>query len=88
MPSPPAAMFNLFGADPGEAMADRILAGEGGVAADRVEVAALSEAQVNQLLERLDEDRDDAISAAEAEAAMERRAERGGPGHHRHGPRF
>lgn len=88
---PAQSGFDVFSANPAEGMAVRILALNGATAAGRVEVAVLSEAQVNMLLTRLDADRDDAISAAEAEAPMGRHAEHGdhdGKDGHRRGPRF
>ncbi len=83
----PNPVFDVFTVNPAEGMADRMIAMHGGTAEGRVAVSVLSEAQVNRLLTRLDTDRDDAISAAEAEARMDRHGGRGGPDGHRRGPR-
>lgn len=85
----PAAnpVLDVFSASPAEAMADRMIAMNGGTAEGRVDMATLSEAQVNRLLTRLDADHDDAISAAEAEAPMGRHAGHDGEGRRR-GSRF
>lgn len=80
---------NVFAADPAEAMADRTLAMNGGTAAGAVSVATLAEQQVNMLLTRLDADRNDALSLAEAEDGPHgRRADREGRGGPDGRPRF
>lgn len=76
----PSALINVFGADPAEEMADRILASFGATAAGEVAVDAMAAEKVNALLTRLDEDRDDALSQAEAEAEKSSRG-RHGDGH-------
>ena len=85
-PGPPRP-FDVFTVNPAEDMADRMIALHGGTAAGRVELTALSETQVNMLLTRVDTDRDDAISTAEAEAQAAHRGGHGGPEGHRRGPR-
>ena len=86
-PAPPQRMFDVFSADPGEEMADRLLAMLGATEAGQVDVAALADRRVNMLLAFADEDRDAAISTAEAEAMQERRGGwRSGHRDHRGGP--
>lgn len=86
-PAPPGRMFEVFSADPAERMADRLLALMGATEAGQVELTALADRRVNMLLARADEDRDAAISTAEAEAMQERRGgwrgRHGGGDHHR-----
>ena len=72
-PAPPQRMFDVFSADPGEEMADRLLAMMGATEAGQVDLAALADRRVNMLLAFSDEDRDAAISTAEAEAMQARR---------------
>lgn len=83
----PHPVFDVFAVNPAEGMADRMIATLGGTAAGQIAVTALSEAQVNMLLARMDTDRDDGISTAESEVRMDHRGGRGGPDDHRHGPR-
>ena len=66
----PAArrLLDLFGADPAEAFADRMLALMGATEAGQVTVADLAGQRVNFLLAFADTDRDAAISQAEADA--------------------
>ena len=59
-------------------MADRLLALMGGTEAGRVEVAALADRRVNQLLAFADTDRDAAISQAEADAMQDQPTRRTG----------
>ncbi len=60
-------------------MADRMLATHDATAAGAVALTVFSEQQVNMLMARPDDDRDDALSQAEVEAdeATSRRAGRG-----------
>jgi hypothetical protein len=85
MPSPHGGFFDVFGADPAEAMADRTLALMGATETGRVEIVALADRRVNTLLAYVDTDRDAAVSQEEAEAVQSRRGRHdehghGGPG--------
>ncbi len=80
-------LWNAFGRAPGEEMADRLIATLGGTAQGQVASEAVTAHLVNGLLARLDTDRDDAISQAEAEAPMQRRAGRDGGDGPRSAPR-
>jgi hypothetical protein len=85
-PAAPGRMIDVFSADPAERMADRLLALMGATEAGRVELAALADRRVNMLLAMADEDRDAAISQAEADASNARRADwRGRHGERHHG---
>ena len=85
-PAPPdLALMDVFGPNPAELRADRILAFMGAAESGRFEVGALAERRVNALLARLDRDRDGAISEAEA-AKPSHEGPRGGREHGR-GPR-
>jgi Ca2+-binding EF-hand superfamily protein len=65
----PAPLGDVFGGDPAEDMADHILARFGATTAGEVSVEVMATEKVNTLLTRLDENRDDALSQAEADAA-------------------
>ncbi|HET9068286.1 MAG TPA: hypothetical protein VFN28_06550 [Amaricoccus sp.] len=93
MPAP--RFLDLFGPNPGEAFADRVLALAGATEAGEISVADLAGQRVNFLLAFADTDRDAAISQAEADAmgkhggrrghfhrGMERGGDRGGQGDH------
>ena len=82
MPGP--RLLDLFGANPAEAFADRMLALMGATEAGQVTVADLAGQRVNFLLAFADTDRDAAVSRAEADAMGSRH--RGGMGRHHGGP--
>jgi hypothetical protein len=79
LPGPRHGFLNVFAEDPGERMADRLLALMGATETGRVEIAALADRRVNGLLAMADSDRDAAISLEEAEA-IAGRLDRPGPG--------
>lgn len=82
MPAP--RLLDLFGPNPGEAYADRVLALMGATESGEVVIADLAGQRVNFLLAFADTDRDAAISSDEADAMRDRHrgADRPfGPGH-------
>ena len=68
MPEPRNGFGNIFGVDRAQQRADRILAMVGATEAGQAPIAALADQRVNMLLSFADEDRDAAISEAEAAA--------------------
>jgi hypothetical protein len=82
MPAP--RFLDLFGPNPGEAFADRVLALAGATETGEVTVADLANQRVNFLLAFADTDRDAAISKAEADA-MGKRGPGGRKGHFHRG---
>jgi hypothetical protein len=84
LPGPRGGLLDLFGPDPVEAFADRVLAVAGATEAGQVAIADFAGQRVNFLLAFADTDRDSAISQAEADAMRDRHhGRRGGRGHHR-----
>lgn len=85
LPGPRGGLLDLFGPNPAEAFADRMLALMGATEAGQVTIADLAGQRVNFLLAFADTDRDSAISAAEAEAMPARHHGRMGRSGHHHG---
>jgi hypothetical protein len=80
LPGGHSPLLRVFSADPAEGMADRLLALVGATEAGQVDITVLADRRVNMLLATADEDRDAAISQAEADAL----AAGGRHGHHDH----
>jgi hypothetical protein len=70
MPAP--RLLDLFGPNPGEAYADRVLALMGATESGEVAIADLAGQRVNFLLAFADTDRDAAVSQAEADSMRDR----------------
>lgn len=69
LPHRGGALVDVFGVDPSEERADRVLAFFGATEAGRVPVSVVAERRADMLLTLLDTNRDGAISAEEAAAA-------------------
>ena len=72
LPARRGGLLDLFGPDPAEALADRVLAVMGATEAGQITIADFAGQRVNFLLAFADTDRDSAISQAEADAMGER----------------
>ena len=89
LPGPRGGLLDLFGPDPGEALADRVLAVVGATEAGQISIADFAGQRVNFLLAFADPDRDAAISRAEADAMRDSHhggKHRSGHGHETDGP--
>ncbi len=76
VPGPHGGFVAVFAPDPAERFVDRILAMMGATESGQVDVTVMADHRVNMLLAVADENRDAAISQAEADAMQ---------AHHRHG---